>query len=84
MHVDGFRFDLASVLGREESGAFRSSGPFFDAVSQDLVSYNAKYNEPNGERNNDGSNQAERCAAVFLEVSRFAPPVTVSDLAAIV
>ena len=29
MHVDGFRFDLASVLGRDESGAFRSSGPFF-------------------------------------------------------
>src|SRR5215469_4155352 len=37
MHVDGFRFDLASVLGREESGAFRSSGPFFDAVAQDPV-----------------------------------------------
>ena len=37
MHVDGFRFDLASVLGREESGAFRSTGPFFEAVSQDPV-----------------------------------------------
>jgi glycogen operon protein len=37
MHVDGFRFDLASVLGRAESGAFRSSGPFFEAVSQDPV-----------------------------------------------
>jgi glycogen operon protein len=37
MHVDGFRFDLASVLGREESGGFRSSGPFFTAVSQDPV-----------------------------------------------
>jgi glycogen operon protein len=37
MHVDGFRFDLASVLGREEDGAFRSSGPFFDAVAQDPV-----------------------------------------------
>jgi glycogen operon protein len=37
MHVDGFRFDLASVLGREENGAFRSSGPFFDAVAQDPV-----------------------------------------------
>jgi len=37
MHVDGFRFDLASVLGRDESGAFRSSGPFFEAVAQDPV-----------------------------------------------
>lgn len=34
MHVDGFRFDLASVLGREE-GLFRSSASFFNAVSQD-------------------------------------------------
>ena len=37
MHVDGFRFDLASVLGRTEQGAFRSTAPFFDAVSQDPV-----------------------------------------------
>ena len=37
MHVDGFRFDLASVLGRAEDGSFRSSGSFFDAVSQDPV-----------------------------------------------
>jgi glycogen operon protein len=36
MHVDGFRFDLASVLGREE-GFFRSSASFFDAISQDPV-----------------------------------------------
>lgn len=36
MHVDGFRFDLASVLGRED-GAFRSSSSFFDAVNQDPV-----------------------------------------------
>jgi glycogen operon protein len=37
MHVDGFRFDLASVLGRSEDGGFRPSGPFFDAVSQDPI-----------------------------------------------
>jgi isoamylase len=37
MHVDGFRFDLASVLGRTEDGAFRSSAGFFDAVSQDPI-----------------------------------------------
>jgi glycogen operon protein len=36
MHVDGFRFDLASVLGREE-GNFQSTASFFDAVSQDPV-----------------------------------------------
>jgi glycogen operon protein len=36
MHVDGFRFDLASVLGRgEQDGYFQSSASFFDAVSQD-------------------------------------------------
>jgi len=37
MHVDGFRFDLASVLGRAEDGTFRASAGFFDAVSQDPV-----------------------------------------------
>jgi glycogen operon protein len=38
MHVDGFRFDLASVLGRAgQQGAFEASSPFFDAVSQDPV-----------------------------------------------
>ena len=36
MRVDGFRFDLASVLGREE-GYFRAGASFFDAVSQDPV-----------------------------------------------
>ncbi len=36
MHVDGFRFDLASVLGREE-GMFLRSASFFDAISQDPV-----------------------------------------------
>ena len=37
MHVDGFRFDLAAVLGRTGDGSFRASGSFFDAVSQDPV-----------------------------------------------
>jgi len=36
MHVDGFRFDLASVLGREQ-GMFEKSASFFDAISQDPV-----------------------------------------------
>jgi isoamylase len=34
MHVDGFRFDLASVLGRED-GFFQRSASFFDSISQD-------------------------------------------------
>jgi glycogen operon protein len=34
MHVDGFRFDLASALGREE-GRFRSAASFFDTIAQD-------------------------------------------------
>jgi glycogen operon protein len=36
MHVDGFRFDLASVLGRAgQHGTFEVSSSFFDAVAQD-------------------------------------------------
>lgn len=36
MHVDGFRFDLAAVLGRE-AGRFHTSASFFDALAQDPV-----------------------------------------------
>jgi glycogen operon protein len=36
MHVDGFRFDLAAVLGRE-AGRFARSGALFDAIAQDPV-----------------------------------------------
>ncbi len=36
MHVDGFRFDLASVLGRED-GHFKPGSAFFDAAAQDPV-----------------------------------------------
>jgi len=36
MHVDGFRFDLAPVLGRGDHG-FDRNGPFFKAVLQDPV-----------------------------------------------
>ena len=36
MHVDGFRFDLASVLGRTDSG-FSTQASFFAAVAQDPV-----------------------------------------------
>ena len=34
MHVDGFRFDLAPVLGRGDTG-FERGGAFFTAVAQD-------------------------------------------------
>ena len=36
MHVDGFRFDLATTLGREGE-AFNRDGRFFQAVQQDPV-----------------------------------------------
>jgi glycogen operon protein len=36
MHVDGFRFDLATILGRE-NGSFDPNGGFFDAIRQDRV-----------------------------------------------
>ncbi|WP_068297887.1 glycogen debranching protein GlgX [Pararhodobacter sp. CCB-MM2] len=36
MHVDGFRFDLASTLGREPQG-FEREGAFFNAIRQDPV-----------------------------------------------
>ncbi|MBI4865041.1 MAG: glycogen debranching protein GlgX [Candidatus Riflebacteria bacterium] len=36
MHVDGFRFDLATVLGRG-GGEFSAVSSFFDVVSQDPV-----------------------------------------------
>ena len=36
MHVDGFRFDLGTILGREPAGFDPRSG-FFDAVGQDPV-----------------------------------------------
>ncbi len=36
MRVDGFRFDLATILGREKSGYSRGAG-FFKAIHQDPV-----------------------------------------------
>ncbi len=36
-HVDGFRFDLASALGRGQSGEFDQRGLFLSAVAQDPV-----------------------------------------------
>ena len=36
MHVDGFRFDLATVLGREQSG-FNPTASFFEQVASDPI-----------------------------------------------
>jgi isoamylase len=36
-HVDGFRFDLASALGRGQSGEFDQRGLFLSAIAQDPV-----------------------------------------------
>ncbi|MBI2388251.1 MAG: glycogen debranching protein GlgX [Deltaproteobacteria bacterium] len=41
MHVDGFRFDLATTLGRTSRG-FSPHAPFFDIVHQDPVLARAK------------------------------------------
>ena len=37
MHVDGFRFDLATVLARDAGGAFSQHASFFAALRQDPV-----------------------------------------------
>ena len=42
MRVDGFRFDLATVLGKV-NGAFNGAGPFFEAVAKDPVLNRIKF-----------------------------------------
>ena len=37
MHVDGFRFDLASVLGRDENGDMMPNPPLLRAIEEDPV-----------------------------------------------
>jgi isoamylase len=37
MHVDGFRFDLASILGRDESGNLLSNPPLIERIAEDPV-----------------------------------------------
>jgi isoamylase len=37
MHVDGFRFDLASTLGRVGGGEFNRNAPIFQIINQDPV-----------------------------------------------
>ena len=42
MHVDGFRFDLASVLGRDEDGHLLADPPLLERIAQDPVLRNVK------------------------------------------
>lgn len=37
MHVDGFRFDLASILGRDQDGSVLSSPPLLEQIAGDPV-----------------------------------------------
>ncbi|MBW4050064.1 MAG: glycogen debranching protein GlgX [Proteobacteria bacterium] len=37
MHVDGFRFDLASVLGRGESGKLLANAPLLERIAEDPI-----------------------------------------------
>ena len=37
MHVDGFRFDLASILGRDQQGKVLSNPPVVEMIAEDPV-----------------------------------------------
>eukprot|EP00456_Euglypha_rotunda_P045988 TRINITY_DN364_c0_g1_i5.p1 TRINITY_DN364_c0_g1~~TRINITY_DN364_c0_g1_i5.p1 ORF type:complete len:715 (-),score=111.00 TRINITY_DN364_c0_g1_i5:5728-7872(-) len=37
MHVDGFRFDLASVLGRDETGKLLANAPLLERTAEDPI-----------------------------------------------
>jgi isoamylase len=42
MHVDGFRFDLASVLGRDEEGHLLADPPLLERIAEDPILREAK------------------------------------------
>ena len=42
MHVDGFRFDLASILGRGEDGSVLKNPPLLESIAYDPVLANTK------------------------------------------
>ncbi|NOQ46718.1 MAG: glycogen debranching protein GlgX [Desulfobulbaceae bacterium] len=42
MHVDGFRFDLASILGRDQYGKVLSNPPVVEMIAEDPVLTDAK------------------------------------------
>ncbi|MCD6707327.1 MAG: glycogen debranching protein GlgX [Thiobacillus sp.] len=37
MHVDGFRFDLASILGRDETGKLLANAPLLERIAEDPI-----------------------------------------------
>ena len=37
MHVDGFRFDLASVLGRDRTGKLLANAPLLERIAEDPI-----------------------------------------------
>lgn len=41
-HIDGFRFDLASILGRDQNGAPLSNPPLLEALAHDPILANCK------------------------------------------
>ncbi|MGV1097857.1 glycogen debranching protein GlgX [Thiovibrio sp. JS02] len=42
MHVDGFRFDLASILGRDQQGNVLSNPPMVEKIAEDPILANTK------------------------------------------
>jgi glycogen operon protein len=42
MHVDGFRFDLASVLGRDRGGQIIADAPLLERIAEDPILRDAK------------------------------------------
>ncbi|HID38448.1 MAG TPA: glycogen debranching protein GlgX [Calditrichaeota bacterium] len=42
MHVDGFRFDLASILGRGRNGEVLANPPLIERIAEDPILANAK------------------------------------------
>ncbi len=42
MHVDGFRFDLASILGRDQDGNMLNNPPLVERIAEDPILRNAK------------------------------------------
>lgn len=42
MHVDGFRFDLASVLGRDRTGKLLANAPLLERIAEDPILRNVK------------------------------------------
>jgi glycogen operon protein len=37
MHIDGFRFDLASILGRDETGGLSANPPLLESIAEDPI-----------------------------------------------